>query len=97
MSTVMLRHDAPLEVQIIGDGNVLCTDVVEADVLGAHLTVQAYCFGGAFNGVDWHDGSGKGIYLSTRPSVLVKIADESYILKEGQLCECPKCLESEKK
>lgn len=82
----MVRHDAPLEVIVKAGPKVLSREIVEARLLGAHLTVQSYMRGGAFNGHYWRDN--KGNRLDRPPTVTYTLADESYALAEGEECPC---------
>ena len=87
--TINIRHDAPVEVTIKTGSRVLSVHEMPMNLVGAHMTVQAYCLGGAFNGVDWHDNKGKSI---TRPQVNVRLIDDAYILSEGEFCTCSDCV-----
>lgn len=86
MTHIMVRHDAPLEVTVKAGRKVLSREIVEARLLDAHITVQSYMRGGAFNGHDWRDNEGNR--LSRPPTVTYHLADPSYALAEGEECPC---------
>lgn len=86
---MMIRHDAMLRVQMKVGRRVLSEQVVEAKNLDAHLTVQSYCYGGAFGQVNWHDGTGKP--LDAPPRAHIKLVNPGDELAPGQPCPCPDC------
>ena len=88
--TMRVRHDAPLKVtlKVKGTGEVLDVSTVPANQLDAHLTVQAYCRGGAFNQHNWHNNKGEPIAGITAE---YELHDLSYALTEGQECDCLEC------
>lgn len=85
-----VRHDAPIEVTLLDGQRVIGQDVVEARLVNAHLTVQAYCHGGVSGMVNWND---RGRALSRAPKVRLRLTDESFELAEGELCGCDECKE----
>jgi hypothetical protein len=83
-----VRHDAPIEVTIKTGRKVLSREVMEASLVGAHLTVQSYIHGGISGRVNWHDRNGP---LPAAPKVHLRLTDPSYALQEGQECNCKEC------
>jgi hypothetical protein len=83
---VNVKHRALVRVTIKDGRNVLTSDDVPAELVDAHLTVQSYMRGGAFNGHNWetHD--------RRPPQVNIKLVNPEDELQDGELCDCVKCL-----
>lgn len=94
MNKVQVRHDTPLNVYVSdGDGGpVVYERQTTADLLDGCMTVLSITLNrlSVSGGVDWrHPTTGNKI---NRPKVWWEIADESFILRDGELCTCVDCL-----
>jgi hypothetical protein len=88
---VNVRHDAPIEVVIKAGRRMLSREVVRADLVDAHLAVQAFMRGGVSGYVNWHDERGNP--LTQAPKVSLRLTDMSFQLRDGELCTCDRCQE----
>ena len=84
-----VRHTADVRVLVKSGAKVLSDEVVAVRLLDAHLTVQSYCWGGAFGQASWHDGKARTVHP---PKVTVNLVNPADELKPGQECDCTECV-----